>query len=87
MICNYFRMIHITIEKIITGNTQPAHNVLGTSLEGALKVLTPGTYRRPSGDSQETNTKIDDFMKKLFFRSKNPCIKYLFLFFIGRINI
>ena len=30
--------------------TQPAHNVLGTSPEGPLKVVTSGTYREPSGD-------------------------------------
>ena len=52
-----FRMIHITIKKIIIGNNQPAHNVLGTSPEGPLKVLTSGTYKKPLGDSQGTNTK------------------------------
>ena len=35
------------------------------------------TCRGISGDSQGTNTKIDDFMKKLFFRSNGPCITYL----------
>ena len=39
MIRNYFGVIHITIEKIILGNTQPAHNNPGTSSEGSLKVL------------------------------------------------
>ena len=34
-----------------------------------------------------SNTKIDDIMKKLFLRSNNPCITYLFLFFTGRTNI
>ena len=87
MICNYFRAMHITIEKIIKGIPQPAHEVPGTSPEGSLKVLTSGTYRRLSGDSQGTNTKIDDFMKKLFFRSNSPCIIYLFLLFTGRANI
>ena len=87
MIRIYFRVIHITIEKAIIGTTQPAHNVPGTSPEGSLKVLTSGTYKRPSVDSWRTNTKIDDFMKKLFFRSDCPCITYLFLFFTGRTNI
>ena len=32
-----------------------------------------GNFRGFSGD----NTKIDDFMKKLFFRSNGPCITYL----------
>ena len=48
--------------------------------EGPLKVLMSGTYKGPSGDSQRTSTKIDDFMKKLFSRSNSPCIPYLFLF-------
>ena len=50
MIRNYFRVIHIIIEKIIIGNTQPAYDVLGTSPEGSLTILTSGTYRGPSGD-------------------------------------
>ena len=79
MIRNYFRVIHFTIENIIIGNTQPAHDVLGTSPEGPLTVLTSGTCKRPSGDSQGTNTKIDHFMKKKFFRNNSPCITYLFL--------
>ena len=37
---------------------------LGDVLEGPLKVPTSGTYRGPSGDSQGTNTKTDDLMKK-----------------------
>ena len=66
---------------------QPAHDVPGTSPEGRLKVLTSETYRGPSGDYQGTNTKTDDLMKKLYFRSNSPCITYLFLFFKGRTNI
>ena len=81
MIRSYFHVVHITTKKIIIGSTQPAHDVLGMSPEGPLKVLTSGTYDGPSGDSQWTNIKIDDFMKKLFFRSNTPCIIYLFLFF------
>ena len=37
-----------------------AHDILGTSPEGPLKVLTFETYRGPSGESQGTNTKIND---------------------------
>ena len=81
MIRNYFQVIHITIEKIIIRNTQPAHDVPGTSPEGPLKFLTSRTYKGPSEDSQGTNTKIDDLMKKLFSRSNSHCITYLFLFF------
>ena len=87
MIRNYFRVIHVIIEKIIIGDTQPAHDVPRTSPEGPLKVLISGTYRKTSEDSQGTNTKIDDFMKKLFFRNNSPCITYLFLLFTGRTNI
>ena len=77
MIRNYFRVIYILIEKIVIGNTQPAHNVLGTSPEGLLKVLKSETCGGLSGDSQGTNTKINDFMKELYFRSNSPCIRYL----------
>ena len=72
MIRNYFRVIHTTIEKIIIGNPQAAHNIPGMSTEGPLKVLTSGIYKGPSGYSHGTNTKIYDFMKKLFFRSNSP---------------
>ena len=51
-----------------------------TSPEGPLKVLTSETYKGPSGDSQKTYTKIDNFIKKIFFRSNSPCIIYVFLF-------
>ena len=71
MIRNYFRLIYINIEKIIIGNTQPAHDVLGTypedpSVLKVLKALTSGTYKGPSEDFQGTNTKIDDFLKNCF---------------------
>ena len=52
----------------------PAHDVPGTSPEAPLKVLTSGTYREPSGDPQGTNTKTNNLMKKLLFRSNSPCI-------------
>ena len=67
--------------------SQPAHDVKGASPEGSLKVLTSGIYKGPSKDSQGTNTKTDDVMKKLFFRSNSPSITYLFLFSTGRTNI
>ena len=65
MIRNYFRVVDITIEKIIIINTQAVHEVPGTSSDGLLKVLTFRTYKGPSGDSQGTNTKIEK-NKKLF---------------------
>ena len=45
--------------------TQPGRDLPGTSPEGPLKVLMSRTYRGPSEDSQQTNTKMDDLMKKL----------------------
>ena len=42
--------MHITVEKIIRGNTQPAHDVPRISPEGSLKVLATGTYRGLPGD-------------------------------------
>ena len=78
---NYFWLIHITIEKIIIGSTQLTHDVLGTSPEGPLKVLTSGTYRGPFRGISEDSSKFDDFIEKLLFRSNSPCITYLFLFF------
>ena len=50
MIHNYFRVIHITVEKIIRGNTQPAHDVPRISPEGPLRVLATGTYSGLPGD-------------------------------------
>ena len=72
MIRSYFQVLHNIIEKIIRGNTQPANDVLGTSPEGPVEILTSRTYRGPSGDLQGTNAKIDGFMKQLFFRSNSP---------------
>ena len=37
MIRNYFRVIHITIEKIIIISTHPLYGVPGTSPEGSRK--------------------------------------------------
>ena len=96
MIRSYFRVIYILIKKIVTGNTQPAHNILGTYPKGLLKVLKLETCRGLSGNSQGANTKIGDFTKKLFFRNNSPCIAYLqryyifdiyFFFFTGKTNI
>ena len=77
MIRNYFR-----IKKILVGNTRPAHDVPGTYPDSLLKVLTSGTYRGPSGDSQGTNTKTDDFMKKLFFRSIRVLVLHICFCFL-----
>ena len=40
MIRNYFWVIHITVEKIIIGNTQPAQDDPETSAEGLQNFLT-----------------------------------------------
>ena len=62
--------------------TQLARDVLGPSHEDPLKVLTSGTSWEPSGDSWRTNTKIDDLMKKVFFRCNSPCFTHLLQFFL-----
>ena len=72
---------------IYTVITQPANDVPGTSPEGLLKVLTHGTYRGPSRDSNGSNTKIYDLLMKLYLRSNSPCIIHSFLFFTGKTNI
>ena len=87
MIRNYFCVIHITIKNIIIGNTQPENDVSGMSPGGPLEVLTSSTYKGPSGDFQGANTKMDDFMKILFFRSNSPCTTYRLLLFTRRTNI
>ena len=47
--------------------THSAQDNLGTFPEGPFKVLTFESYRGPSGDSQETNTKIYDLLIKLYY--------------------
>ena len=39
---------------------QPAHDPLGTFLEGCKKFLTSKTYRGSSGDSQGSNLQFND---------------------------
>ena len=67
--------------------TQPANYAPRMSPEGSLKVLTSGTYKGSSGDSQGTNTKTEELMKKLFFKSNSPCITYVILFSAGKNNM
>ena len=55
------------------------------SQEHPLKVLTSRTYRRPSGDSQGTNTKIDDLMK--IFLEAIALVLNIQSCFIGRTSI
>ena len=45
------------------------------------------TFKIKTGSSQVTNTKIDDLLIKLYFRSSSPCITYLFVPFTGGTNI
>ena len=60
--------------------TPLAYDVPGTSPEGPLKVVTSRTYRGLSGGPQGTNTKTDNLMKKLFFRSNTSSITYVSCF-------
>ena len=70
-------------ENNIPAGTRRPEDVPRRSPKGP-NVRDPG---RPSGDSQGTNTKIDDLMKKLFFRCNSPCFTHLFLFFTEKTNI
>ena len=47
------RLVINLIDKmnLTRGDTQPAQDILGTSPEGPLKVITSRSYRGPSGDS------------------------------------
>ena len=87
MIRNYFRVIHITIEKIIIGNTQPTHDVLGTSAEIPLNVLASGIYRGPSRDSQGTNAKLMILWKNCFSEVIVLVLDICFCIFTGTKNI
>ena len=63
MIRNYFRVIHYNQEdchRKHQDNTRRPGNVP----KGPLKILMSGTYR--------ANTKIDNFMKKIFLRTNSP---------------
>ena len=54
MIQNYFWLMHITIEKIIIGNTQPAHDNPGTSPEGFPKGPSVKTTKETTRDPEGT---------------------------------
>ena len=58
MIRNYFWGIHNTVEKIIIGNTQPAHGHPGTSPEGSLKVLKQNLQGKLQGTLREPIQKL-----------------------------
>ena len=77
--------VNVCLPNIDEKDTNGIKNPAGTRLPGDVPQSSP--KRGPSGDSQETNTKIDDLMKKLFFKSNSPCITYIFLFFTGRKNL
>ena len=72
--------------KALRGNI-PARTRRPRDVPCPSKVLMSGTCRGSLRDSQVTNTKIDDLMKKMFSRSNSACITYLFLLFSGRTNI
>lgn len=75
------------LPEIIFFYSQSAYDMPGMSHEDSLKVLTFGNYKGPSRESQGTNTKFYHLMKKLYFRSNDPCITYLYMFFMGKVNI
>ena len=53
MIRNFFPVLHILLEKIVIGNTQLAHDFLGTSPEGLLNFIKFETCRGLSGDQRK----------------------------------
>ena len=57
-------------------------DVPGTFPEGTLKVLTSWIYRGPSGDSWETNTKLDDLIKKKVFLDKIILVLHIYYHFL-----
>ena len=48
----------IRLSKVVRYKSAAGTRRAKTSLVGPLKVLTSGTYRGPSGESQGTNTKM-----------------------------
>ena len=54
----------VEIQIILTWRSPAEHDIPETNSEGPLMVLMSGISRRHSGDSQGTNTKTDDLMKK-----------------------
>ena len=57
--------------------SQPARNVVGTSPEGPIKVL---TFRELLKDQQ----KIDNLMKKVFFKCNSPCFTHIYCFLLEK---
>ena len=53
----------LLIKRLIKRWSHLAHDIPWTFPGGSLKVLKLGTYRGLSGDSQGTNTKVNDLMK------------------------
>ena len=66
MILNYFWVIHITIEKIIIGNTQPAHGDLGTSPKDPNVKPTREITRDPQSTLSWTIQKLMILWKNCF---------------------
>ena len=73
MICNYFHMMHIKIEKIIIGNTQPVleNDLPQTSPEGSNVRDLQGIFTGHSGGQ----CKIWRFYEKTVYR-KNKYPKF-----------
>ena len=71
--------IELLLNDLPAGTRRP-----GTSPESPLKVLMSGTSRGPPGDSQGTNKKIDNLMKKVFFRCNSSCFTRLLLFLLEK---
>ena len=74
---------------MLTVNTQPAQDNLGTSPEGSLKAPRSRNYRdlKESLRGPMQKIMVYDFFTKLYFRSNSPFITYLFLTFTRKTNI
>ena len=81
---NFLILFYKIVKKALKINeTQAARDVPGTSREGPLKVPTSRTFKGLLGDQK----KIDDLMKKVFFRCNSLCFTHLLLIFTGKTNI
>ena len=80
-ICNNSGDIHFNQENCNRkhpAGTRDPRDVFWRSSKGSKVRDLQGTFRGLSGDQY----KIDDFMKKLFFRSNSSCITYLQRYYI-----
>ena len=69
---------------IVQKTSQLTRDILGTSPEGYLKILTSGAYRGHLGDSQETNTKTYDVLIKKLFSEAVVIVLHIYSCFLQK---